>query len=717
MENNTLLLQKEFNKVTANWQINKLANQHINKSFTIFAGNERFFAMKNPILFLLLLGILWQTGCVPPSEAEKMTDVKVDLKDPLFQRIHNMQDHSQFDSLYLYFRDPDPTYRYLAATAFGSIDQTDSIQLLAAIDSLAILLRDEVVEVRAAAAYALGQLGKTKAEPLLLQAFERTDTVGYFKKSNRAILEAVGKCGTLENLKLLSTITTYQPKDTLLLEGQAYGIYRFLLRDIATKEGTERMIYLAANSVYPESVRYVAANYLARARTLQIDSIAAEPLLQTINGEKNPNIRMALAIGIGKAKTATAMNTLLQLYNREEDYRVRCNILRALSNFPYAQVQATALRAVQDPRIPVALNGARYFVESGIAKDAATYWRLAKDTLAWQVQLELYSAALRHMPVHQSNYRDAINYELRRRYLQAISPYHKAAILKTLSEWGWNFRFIFREGMAAKHPAIRTGAIEALATLSQPQAYNRNFGGSRAVVKELALYLKQAMQSGDPGMMAVAAGALRIPERNFKAQLDSLGFLQKALTSLALPKEIETYNEIQQTIDFFAGKKTPPQKPEYNHPIDWETFNGLSLEPKAILRTKRGDITIRLLPDIAPGSVVNFVKLAKSGFYDGKTFHRIVSNFVVQGGCPRGDGYGSLDYSIRSELPPVYYDREGYVGMASAGLHTEGTQFFITHSPTPHLDGRYTIFGRVTEGMNVVNEIIIGEVIDKVLIQ
>lgn len=666
--------------------------------------------MKKPILLLLLAYALWQSGCIPPNE-EKMTDVKVDLKDPLFQKIHDLQDRRQADSLYFYFRNPDPTYRYLAATAFGSVRKPE------AIDSLAILLKDEVPEVRAAAAYALGQIGDAKAEPLLLQSFERTDTIGVYKKSNRAILEAIGKVGSLDNLKLLSTVTTYQPKDTMLLEGQAYGIYRYLLRDITSKEGTERMLYLAANSVYPESVRYVAANYLARAKGLQIDSVAVEPLIQTINGEKNPDIRMTLAIALGKAKTTTAMNTLLQLYNREEDYRVRCNILRALSNYPYVQVQATAKQALRDPRVHVASCAAQFFLENGDPLDAPTYWAMAKDTLPWQAAVDMYAAALKYMPASKSSYHDAINYELRKRFVQAISPYHKAAILKALSQWGWNFRFIQREGFAAKHPAIRTASVEALAELSQPRNFGRFFGASKIVGKELAIYFKQAIESGDPGMMAVAAGALRIPERNFKSQLDSLGFLQKALASLELPKEIETYNEIQQTIDFFAGKNFEARKLEYQHPIDWETFNKLSQEPKAIIRTKRGDITIRLLPDIAPGSVVNFVQLAKDGFFDGKNFHRVVSNFVIQGGCPRGDGYGSLDYSIRSELAPVYYDREGYVGMASAGNDTEGTQFFITNAPTPHLDGRYTIFARVIDGMNVVHAVQIGDVIEKVLIQ
>ena len=78
---------------------------------------------------------------------------------------------------------------------------------------------------------------------------------------------------------------------------------------------------------------------------------------------------------------------------------------------------------------------------------------------------------------------------------------------------------------------------------------------------------------------------------------------------------------------------------------------------------------------------------------------------MIQGGCPRGDGYGSLDYSIRSELPPLHYLDEGYIGMASAGNHTECTQWFITHSPTPHLDGKHVVFGKVLKGMGVVREL------------
>ena len=153
-----------------------------------------------------------------------------------------------------------------------------------------------------------------------------------------------------------------------------------------------------------------------------------------------------------------------------------------------------------------------------------------------------------------------------------------------------------------------------------------------------------------------------------------------------------------------------------NHPLDTASLSRLKKNPAALIRTNKGNIKMQLLPLTAPGSVLNFITLADDKFYDGKKIHRVVPNFVIQGGCPRGDGYGSLDYTIRSELPMEYYDQQGYVGMASAGNHTEGTQFFITHSPTPHLDGKYTIFGKVTEGMEVVHDILVGDSIQQVSI-
>ncbi len=122
------------------------------------------------------------------------------------------------------------------------------------------------------------------------------------------------------------------------------------------------------------------------------------------------------------------------------------------------------------------------------------------------------------------------------------------------------------------------------------------------------------------------------------------------------------------------------------------------------LTTERGDIDITLFGDDAPNIVKSVITLAEKGFYKGLTFHRVVPGFVIQGGCPRGDGWGDAGYFLRSQFNTHRYDR-GIVGMAHGGKDTPGSQLFITQTAQPHLNGRYTIIGRVTRGMEVVDRI------------
>ena len=129
---------------------------------------------------------------------------------------------------------------------------------------------------------------------------------------------------------------------------------------------------------------------------------------------------------------------------------------------------------------------------------------------------------------------------------------------------------------------------------------------------------------------------------------------------------------------------------------------------RAIVSTDKGPFTIELLPDDAPLNVDNFVQLAQSGYFNNITFHRVVPNFVIQGGDPRGDGNGGPGYQIRCEINEVPYDR-GAVGMALSGKDTGGSQWFVTHSPQPHLDGGDTVYGRVVSGMDVVDRIARGD--------
>ncbi|MCB0637982.1 MAG: peptidylprolyl isomerase, partial [Lewinella sp.] len=609
-----------------------------------------------------------------------------------------------------WLRHPNPNYRYVAARAFASLPEP------AAIDSLALLLTDPVDEVRAVAAYALGQIGDAAALPFLIRGFAQvTDTTNRFPRSQRAILEAVGKVADAEVLAQLSTASHYEPRDTFALEGLALGIYRGGLRDVIVPEGTLRMRQYAGDENYPASVRLIAANYLARMK-VQLDSAAVQPLIQSFTRSTEPNFRMALAIALGKSKQETALTTLLHAFERSRDYRVKVNILRAFGEFPYESWRATAFEAIRDDNPQVVHSAAALLVAYAAPEDATLCWRFAKDSVPGALQLDLYRAANRHLPAYMIEYRDAINAELRQRYRTATSPYEKAAALTALAEFGWNFRFLAREGSIAEHPAVGTAAMEGLRLISERPDFNQFFGtGSRQVTRELAYYFVEGIRSLDAGRAAIAAQALRSETHDYRPFIDSLGPLQRALDSLELPKEVETYNELGRTLAYLRGEENfTPLRPAADHPIDWSQFDGLPERPRVRLRTTEGDIILELWPEQAPGTVANFLDLLRAGFYNGKVFHRVVPNFVIQGGCPRGDGYGSLDYAIRSEFSPVYYDEAGLIGMASAGPDTEGTQFFITHSPTMHLDGRYTAFGQVVEGMEVVHAIQIGHTLTNV---
>ncbi len=646
-----------------------------------------------------------------PVTEEKLTEIKSDLSDPILQKIFNFQDQRNTDSLVVYFDHKDPSYRYASAMAMGSVQDEK------AIEDLGILLNDDIEEVSIAAAYALGQTGGEKAEQFLISAFQKDDSLSQSANFNKTVLEAVGKCASAPLLNALSTIKTYTRRDTALLEGQAWGIYRFGLRNIVSKEGTERMIKLVSENGYPESVRTIAANYLQRARNIKLDSLAA-PLIIAMGRSDDPKTQMALAMALGKTKAPEALQTLKTRYNISKDYRVKCNIIRAFNNFDYANVRELVLEALKNPNLNLALTASQYLIDKGDAREAVDYWKMAKDTsYPWQIRSSLYRAANKHLPPYFEVTKGKINIELRQIILNSSNNYEKAAAIMALSEHGWNYRFISQQGLASSIPVVRTACADAISHIANYPEFSKWFGlGHRKVKRDIAVFLQNAIKSGDVGMMYVSAEVLSKKELEFSSLIDSTQFLETALSGLNLPKDIETYNAVSKALNFFKGIPTESKTPDYNNPIDWNLAKSISETTRAVIVTAKGNVTIQFFQEQTPASVNNFVKLAKNGFFDGKSFHRVVPNFVVQDGCPRGDGYGGANYSIRSELPMMYYDGEGYVGMASAGKDTEGTQWFITHSPTPHLDGRYTIFGKVVEGMNIVHNIGVGDIIDKIVI-
>ena len=142
-------------------------------------------------------------------------------------------------------------------------------------------------------------------------------------------------------------------------------------------------------------------------------------------------------------------------------------------------------------------------------------------------------------------------------------------------------------------------------------------------------------------------------------------------------------------------------------PQQYDAPPPLTIDPAkrytATFETEKGDIVVSLFADKAPNTVNNFVFLAREGFYDGTTFHRVIPDFMAQGGDPTGTGRGDPGYRFADEFAPgLKHDKPGILSMANAGPNTNGSQFFLTFAPTPHLDGRHAVFGEVTAGMDVL---------------
>ena len=142
----------------------------------------------------------------------------------------------------------------------------------------------------------------------------------------------------------------------------------------------------------------------------------------------------------------------------------------------------------------------------------------------------------------------------------------------------------------------------------------------------------------------------------------------------------------------------------------WNTPPAMQIDPKkqykAHMETDKGTMVIELFADKTPLTVNNFVFLSREGYYDGVIFHRVIDNFMVQGGDPTGTGRRGPGYKFADEFhPSLKHDKQGILSMANAGPATNGSQFFITHLPTPHLNGRHTVFGQVVEGLDVLMSI------------
>ncbi len=611
------------------------------------------------------------------------------FSDPVSTHIADLKDRRMPDSLLQYFSHENPRYRLEAVEAFGSLQDTTHVDRIGR-----LLVMDADAGVRRAAAFALGQARHPSCERLLLGALMKEQNPG----NSFEILSAYGKTTRLWKLDPDPFLT-----DSNRTAGLAWSIYRAGLRGKTDSQANAVAISLLKQT-FTEFTRLGAAHFFARGAISFED--AAPAIISVALNDPSADVRMAAALSLGKIPSDTVLHTLTTIIDKDPDHRVIINAVRALKSFPLASAKATLFKCLQHKNANVGVAASeviRDIVPASMWIDVANEMNRVGQ---WRMVANLYQGVLR------SSRSREIAEEIRSAYNAATDPYHRAALLGSLSDDPASFGFVEQQLREADTAVIRSVAASTLVAMN----YSVNF--TREYRARFAKMFQSLLESqNDPAVIGTIASALADSTLSYRTLFPDAKFLYAAREKLKVPRDIESLQSVDAAIASFENEKTPlASYIGFNHPIDWDLVRQIPDGQLATIKTSRGHIVVRLLVNEAPGSVANFVALAQQDYFDNKFVHRVVPNFVIQTGCKRGDGWGSEDYSIRSEFSPRLY-RTGSMGMASAGKDTEGTQWFITHSPTPHLDGRYTLFAEVVEGMAVVNLLQIGDKITDVEVE
>ncbi len=391
------------------------------------------------------------------------------------------------------------------------------------------------------------------------------------------------------------------------------------------------------------------------------------------------------------------------MLGRESDLGVRINAIRSLQQIGDSTCAACG------PALAKELAHEHPYVRVTAATALAErFWLAAADTTARRTTLDALVAHTRDADAATRVASARALMRLHRRaevdlsgMLDDPSPVVRAGALRNLGLLApADVRPLLRTRLAATYPVgERMAAEEALGEL-----------GDRAVAPELRAVL------ADTSVLAVAGAADALGTLGDSASVPAL---TAAYERWAADAEADARISLRDALRTLAGRAYADSLERAHPPAHaqlasyGEEFFAPPAARGAVIHTSKGDITWEFYGDEAPQTVKNFVWLAERGYFDGDLVHRVVPNFVIQDGDPTGTGAGGPGYSIRCEYNHRRYE-PGMVGMALSGKDTGGSQWFITHSPQPHLDGRYTIFAHVTKGMDVVWRIVQGDHIEKV---
>lgn len=656
-------------------------------------------------------------------------------QDLPWQQVLRVQDERDADGLGRFLQDPLWELRSRATLAAGSVQ--DSVL----IPGIIPLLADSFAAVRKAAAFSLGQMhpvvvssDRRKISSSLLSRLQIEKDIDVVFR----IVEALGKTG--DSLSLHRLVTMGVPELSGVHSEIALSIGRYAYRGIKSREATSFVMQVLERTGGVQ--RWKPAYALMRIA----DRLLLEEHVDRISAaaqSADSIVQMFIASSLSQLTSKrVVLLTLLSLAESGSDWRVRVNAVKALSNVDasiHPDVVLSILRSVEDSSQHVAIQGLTSLrsiqlpspaIASSVHTSLMTVITGRKYSDHIRAEAAITLGLLRKKEalgdIRNSFSKGRLGVESYAKALQGIGDDESRLELLTLARGGsprllrivlesllissrvsrpdeplrQRIRDVALEGLSSRDIAVLTKAAEILED-------SLFFEDANAVEVVLAL---QSLRS--PGDVEPMVALIRVLGK-MRART-SIPTLMALIEDIDMQVAQEAARALASITGLMHRRKGLHHSGLLHKNHDWDLLARIKEAPDVLVKTSRGSFVITMLPEDAPLTCVSFATLIRKGFFDGLTFHRVVPNFVVQGGDPRGDGWGGPGFSIRSEFGYASYER-GVVGVASSGKDTEGSQFFVTHSRQPHLDGRYTIFGRVTSGMGVVELLQIGDRIERMV--
>ena len=666
----------------------------------------------------LVLVSLWSlTGAAAQPMPERPPD---DLRTrPALQAIVEAQVNRNGAFLREKIEADDAAVRARAAFALASVQDTS------AIPALLNLLDDSVPLVRTDAAFALAQMPSDVPSAPLLRAlgYERDPTI------QRRLIEALGATGDAESLRDLLRLRPPPARSPDV----ALSIARYGMRGVTDSTATTWLLeHLRTDDPW---TRRNAAYALGRVEAL---ATGRADTVRAVLNDVSPDdpAAMHLLRALGTAGDSSDAPRLADWLRTAPDWRTRTEAARALSALPTADESRSVLvNALNDGHPLVARTAAETLAGLEWSPDrlAAVGAWLDAHPDRWRVAAPLLRGlAHNDRPTHVLN--------TVARWKTERSPVAYAAALPALAPLDAPRADSLLDA-ALRHDDLRVAAAGV-------QAVANRWEHTRPTGVDVAFRrLTTAVRRGDPALLYHGASALT--DSAF-APMGAADTLAATYRTLATPDDLEGMTAVLEALGTLGGPTaesvlrgaldhphptvrqaaaqglseatdttvTAPATPLPETPsIDWNDLQQLGPHPRLVLETNQGTVTIELDAEQAPQTVQAITRFARDGRYDGVPFHRVVPNFVVQGGdFARRDGFGGPERFLRTEVTRIGH-RRGTLGMASAGRDTEGSQFFVPHSMQPHLDGNYTAFGQVTDGMDVVDQLRVDDRIESARVE